>query len=159
MYKIRLQSFQIAPGRIGNGMAVFVIVAGNPVFHIRFLGKRYATGLSKFETQWGTFSDPWIHQPQPKCGFVILGEEGTISSYDYEPTIFVQTRDCPEGKPMPVDELLPPYQDPVQNFVHSLSTGEPVHAPLSPAICRIGQQIVDSAILSAQEKRTVPLVA
>ena len=48
---------------------------------------RYDTGLSKFETRWGTFTDPWILQPQPKCGFVIVGTEGTISSYDYEPTI------------------------------------------------------------------------
>ncbi|MBN1247527.1 MAG: Gfo/Idh/MocA family oxidoreductase, partial [Anaerolineae bacterium] len=99
---------------------------------------RYAVGLSKFETRWGTFTDPWTHQPQPKCGFVIVGTEGTISSYDYEPTIRVQTEAHPEGEVMPVDELEPPYQNPIQNFVHSLETGEPVHAPLSPAICRIG---------------------
>lgn len=30
---------------------------------------RYDTGLSKFESRWGTFTDPWTHQPQPKCGF------------------------------------------------------------------------------------------
>ena len=30
---------------------------------------RYEHGLSKFETRWGTFSDPWTNQPQPKCGF------------------------------------------------------------------------------------------
>ena len=41
---------------------------------------RYNTGLSKFETRWGTFTDPWTHQPQPKCGFVVVGSEGTISS-------------------------------------------------------------------------------
>ncbi len=45
---------------------------------------RYARGLSKLETRWGTFTDPWMHQPQPKCGFVIVGTEGTITSYDYE---------------------------------------------------------------------------
>jgi glucose-fructose oxidoreductase len=119
---------------------------------------RYAKGLSKYETRWGTFTDPWTHQPQPKCGFVIVGTEGTISSYDYEPTIRVQTRLHPEGEVIPVDTLESPYQNPIQNFVHSLATGEPVHAPLSPAICRIGQQIVDSARLSAEKKRTVPLV-
>ncbi|MDA1044309.1 MAG: Gfo/Idh/MocA family oxidoreductase, partial [Verrucomicrobia bacterium] len=53
---------------------------------------RYDCGLSKFETRWGTFSDPWTHQPQPKCGFVIVGTRGTISSYDYESTIRVQTQ-------------------------------------------------------------------
>ena len=46
---------------------------------------RYDFGVSKFETRWGTYTDPWIHQPQPKCGFVLVGTEGTISSYDYEP--------------------------------------------------------------------------
>ena len=40
---------------------------------------RYAHGLSKFETRWGTFTDPWIIQPQPKCGFVILGTEGSVA--------------------------------------------------------------------------------
>ena len=39
---------------------------------------RYAHGLSKFETRWGTFTDPWIHQPQPKCGFVIRGSDGGV---------------------------------------------------------------------------------
>jgi hypothetical protein len=48
---------------------------------------RYATGLSKFETRWGTFTDPWTHQPQPKCGFVIVGSLGTISSFDFEPAV------------------------------------------------------------------------
>jgi glucose-fructose oxidoreductase len=59
---------------------------------------------------------------------------------------------------MTVDTLQPPYQNPIQNFVHRLRTAEPVHEPLSPAICRIGQQIVDTAVLSAQEKRAMPLV-
>ena len=52
---------------------------------------RYENGLSKFETRWGTFTDPWVHQPQPKCGFVVRGTKGTISSYDYEQTVRVQT--------------------------------------------------------------------
>ena len=39
---------------------------------------RYARGLSTFETRWGTFTDPWTHQPQPKCGFVLKGTDGTI---------------------------------------------------------------------------------
>jgi glucose-fructose oxidoreductase len=118
----------------------------------------YATGLSKFETRWGTFTDPWKLQPQPKCGFVIVGEAGTISSYDYEPTIRVQTRAHPEGEVLPVDKLQPPYQNPIQYFIHCLSTGEPVSGPLSPAISRIGQQIVDTARLSAQTGQTQLLV-
>ena len=118
---------------------------------------RYSVGLSKFETRWGTFTDPWTHQPQPKCGFVIAGTHGTISSYDYERTIRVQSRKHPEGVEWPVDDPLPPFQNPVQYIIHCIATGEPIRGPLSPAICRIGQQIVDAAARSAREKRTVPL--
>ena len=106
---------------------------------------RYAHGLSKFETRWGTFTDPWTHQPQPKCGFVVKGTDGTISSYDYEKTIRVQTRACPEGEDLPVDALAPPMQNPVQYVIHCIENDLAVEGPLSPAICRIGQQIVDTA--------------
>ncbi len=119
---------------------------------------RYDTGLSKFETRWGTFTDPWTMQPQPKCGFVLVGRAGTISSYDYENTIRVQTMDRPEGFEVAVDELKPPYDKPINYVLHCLASGEPITGPLSPEIARIGQQIVDSAVLSAREKRTVPLV-
>ncbi len=44
---------------------------------------RYAQGLSKFETRWGTISDPWTQQPIPRCGFVLVGTKGAIASVDY----------------------------------------------------------------------------
>jgi glucose-fructose oxidoreductase len=119
---------------------------------------RYDRGLSKFETRWGTFTDPWIHQPQPKCGFVLKGSAGTISSYDYEPVIRVQTAAHPEGYAQPVDTLAAPNHEPISYVLDCLEHGRPVEGPLSPAMCRIGQQIVDSAALSAREKRTVPLI-
>lgn len=119
---------------------------------------RYRRGLSKFETRWGTITDPWTMQPQPKCGFVLVGTAGTISSYDYEKTVRVQTRDCPQGRDIPADELKPPFQNPVQYVIHCLESGKPIDGPLSPALSRIGQQIVDSAVLSARERRTVPLI-
>jgi glucose-fructose oxidoreductase len=119
---------------------------------------RYASGLSKFETRWGTFTDPWTHQPQPKCGFVLKGEDGTISSYDFEKTIRVQTRSKPAGEDIPVDELKAPFQDPIQYFVHCIQAGLPVEGPLSPRTCRIGQQIVDTAVRSAALGKTVKLI-
>lgn len=120
---------------------------------------RYASGgLSRYETRWGTFTDPWTHQPQPKCGFVVVGTRGTIASYDYEQTIRIQTADAPEGRDIPVDTLAAPHRGPIEYLIHCLETGEAVTGPLSPALSRIGQQIVDSALLSAREKRTVRLV-
>ncbi|MDB6156278.1 MAG: gfo 4 [Chthoniobacteraceae bacterium] len=119
---------------------------------------RYAQGLSKIETRWGTFTDPWVHQPQPKCGFVICGTKGTISAYDAEPTLRLQTLDDKKGSDRPADQVLAPYQNPVQYVLHCLENGEDIAGPLSPEISRIGQQIVDSAVLSAREKRTVTLL-
>jgi len=52
-------------------------------------------------------------RPQPKCGFVIVGAEETIRSYDYEPAIRIQTRATPEGEMLPVDTLPPPFQNPI----------------------------------------------
>lgn len=119
---------------------------------------RYSTGLSKCETRWGTFTDPWTIQPQPRAGFVICGSEGTIACYDYEPMVHVQTRSHPEVRSIPVDAQCAPLRNPVEYFLHCIATGEPLAGPLSPAISRIGQQIVDSAVLSVREGRTVRLV-
>ena len=119
---------------------------------------RYAAGLSTFETRWGTFTDPWILQPQPKCGFVLKGEDGTISSYDYDRTVRVQTRRRPAARDVPVDTLRAPGRDPISYFAHCIREGRPVEGPLAPDIARIGQQIVDSAMKSARLRRTVKLL-
>ena len=119
---------------------------------------RYDVGLSKYETRWGTFTDPWTLQPQPKCGFVVVGTAGTISSYDYEPIIRMQTKQRPETHEIPVDAIAPPYDNPINYLLHCLSTGEAITGPLSLPLCRIGQQIVDTALRSAKEKRALPLL-
>jgi len=119
---------------------------------------RYEFGISKFETRWGTFTDPWTHQPQPRCGFVLKGTDGTVSCYDYGSDVLLQTRDCPQGQPIKVPPLEAPKQNPIQYLIHCLETGAPLEGPLSPEVSRIGQQIVDTAYFSAQQKRTLPLV-
>jgi len=119
---------------------------------------RYDCGLSKFETRWGTFTDPWTHQPQPKCGFTIVGRDGTINNWDYATSLHVQTRQDPVGSDIPVIDVQPPHQDPIQYLLHCLATGEKVTGPLSVEISRVGQQIVDTAVHSARERRTVKLI-
>ena len=117
----------------------------------------YGRGLSKFETRWGTFTDPWTNQPQPKCGFNVVGTKGTIASYDYELSIRVQTKNRPEGFTLPVDELQAPNRSALEHFIAHLQGRVPLHGPLTPALCRIGQQIVDTALDSSREKKTLPL--
>jgi len=119
---------------------------------------RYDTGLSKFETRWGTMTDPWTLQPQPKCGFVLVGRSGTISSYDFEKAVRVQTKDRPEGFEVPVDQLTAPNSNPVEYVLDCLESGRSIEGPLSPVIARIGQQIVDTACRSAIERKTLMLL-
>ncbi|MCG8599148.1 MAG: Gfo/Idh/MocA family oxidoreductase [Verrucomicrobiales bacterium] len=119
---------------------------------------RYETGLSKFETRWGTFSDPWVQQPQPKCGFVVKGSEGTVSSYDYDDFITVQTPGWPEGQRVEAPELFPPNSNPVEYLIDRIDANLPIEGPLSVEISRIGQQIVDTAFRSAREGKALPLI-
>jgi len=118
---------------------------------------RYAHGLSKFETRWGTFTDPWVIQPQPKCGFVILGTEGTVSSYDYDDHVTVQTRRRPKPHTIPAPAPKAPNQNPVQYLLDRLDRDLPPEGPVSLPISRIGQEIVDAAVKSAKLKRAVRL--
>lgn len=131
---------------------------GVPVDEQSITIARYGDWLSTFQTRWGTFTHPWLNQPQPKCGFVLKGTEGTIANYDYEPTIRLQTRRHLEGKIIPVDALRRPRQNPVQYFLHCLETGSPIEGPLSVATSRIGQQIVDTAGKSAKLRRPLKLL-
>jgi glucose-fructose oxidoreductase len=89
---------------------------------------------------------------------VLVGKKGTISSYDFEPSVRVQTENRPEGESIPVDEIKAPHRNPVEHMIHCLKTGESVIGPLDPATARIGQQIVDTAYKSAREKRTLKLL-
>ena len=118
---------------------------------------RYARGLSKMETRWGTFTDPWILQPQPKCGFVFVGTDGTVSSYDYEDHVTVQTRARPEATPVPAEPLPAGERNGIEYMLARIAAGRPVDGPLDPALCLTAQRIVDTAAQSAREKRTLGL--
>ncbi len=119
---------------------------------------RYARGLSKMETRWGTFTDPWTFQPQPKCGFVFVGSDGTLSSYDYEDHVTVQTRAHPEPRPVPARPLPEGRTNPIEYVLGCIERGEPISGPLDPGLCLTAQRIVDTAARSALEKRTLELL-
>ncbi len=119
---------------------------------------RYARGLSKMETRWGTFTDPWHIQPQPKCGFVFVGSDGTISSYDYEDHVTMQTRDHPEPTIIPADPLPEGKRNAVEYVLGCMDRGEAISGPLSPDLSLTAQRIIDTAARSAKEKRTLDLL-
>jgi len=138
--------------------AVTAAARGVPVDEQSVTVARYGEWLSTFQTRWGTFTSPWENQPQPKCGFVLKGSDGTIANYDYEPTIRLQTRRQPQGVILPVDRLRKPRSNPIEYFLHCLDTGEPLTGPLSVETSRIGQQIVDTATRSARLRRPLKLL-
>jgi glucose-fructose oxidoreductase len=118
---------------------------------------RYARGLSKFETRWGTLTDPWTQQPQPKCGFVLVGTDGSISSYDYDGFVTLQTRANPRPVEVPAEPMPPGRRGPVEYLLARIADGGPIEGPLDPGLSLIGQRMIDSAVRSAAEKRAVPL--
>lgn len=119
---------------------------------------RYAHGLSKMETRWGTFTDPWTTQPQPTCGFTFVGTDGTIASPDYAGHVTIQTRARPERHEIPADPLPDGERNAIEYVLGCIERGTPVAGPLDPALCLTAQRIVDTAAQSAAEKRTLDLL-
>jgi glucose-fructose oxidoreductase len=111
------------------------------------------------ETRWGTFTDPWTIQPQPRCGYVLVGTDGTLASWDHDVHVTIQTRARSEPTPVPVDPLPSGCRNPVEYVLGCLARGERPEGPLDPGLSLIGQRIVDTAARSAREKRTLALVA
>lgn len=119
---------------------------------------RYAQGLSKMETRWGTFTDPWNHQPQPTCGFTFVGTEGTIASPDYATHLTVQTRDRPDRHEIAVDPLAKGEGNAIEYVLRCIEHNKSVAGPLAPDLCLTAQRIVDTAVQSAGQKRTLALL-
>ena len=119
---------------------------------------RYASGLSSFQTRWGTFTDPWVTQPQPFCGFVVVGRNGTAMSRDYAGTVTVQTRSKPDAREIPVDDFSA-CEDIWAHLEARLGGEEPIPGPCGPDISLGAQRIVDAAVSSIAQGRPVRLEA
>jgi glucose-fructose oxidoreductase len=115
---------------------------------------RYAQGLSKFETRWGTISDPWTLQPIPRCGFMLVGTEGAIASYDYDDFVTLQLRG---GQPQEI-AADPKRSGAVAYMVERIRNDLPIEGPLDPKLALIGQRIIDTALAASAQKRTLALL-
>jgi glucose-fructose oxidoreductase len=116
---------------------------------------RYDGGLSVLQTRWGTFSDPWVIQPYPRCGFVIVGTAGTILSEDYAPQVQLQTKAEPMPKAVPVYDVPHAESGGLAFLIDRLQTGAAIDGPSSCELSRKGQQIVDAAVLSVSSGESV----
>jgi glucose-fructose oxidoreductase len=88
---------------------------------------------------------------------VVAGTEGTVSTYDYDNYVTLQTlkKRTPHRVAAPATKA--PHQNPVQYLIRCLEKEVPLEGPVSLEISRIGQEIVDAAVRSAKSKRTVRL--
>jgi predicted dehydrogenase len=116
----------------------------------------YDTGLSVFETRWGTQSDPWTRQPQPKCGFVINGSKGSISTWDFDDGVTVQL-DEREATRVGLDPIPAEDSNALANLVAHLTNGRPLDPPMTSHVSVLGHAIVEAAALSAESGTTVAL--
>lgn len=118
---------------------------------------RYRQGLSKFETRWGTISDPWTQQPLPKCGFVLVGADGAVSSYDYDDHVTLQRRGgAPER--VPAETLPAGRRGAIDYMVDRIRRDLPIDGPLAPELSLVGQRMIDTARASAKARRTLALL-
>lgn len=115
----------------------------------------YAEGLSTFQTRWGTFTDPWTRQPQPKCGFVVGGTGGSIASWDYDDGVTVHDGSGTER--VPADTVPDEDRTALANVIAHLQHGRPLDPPLALATTVAGHRIVEAAVESARSGRRVAL--
>lgn len=117
----------------------------------------YEDGLSTFQTRWGTFSDPWDVQPYPRCGFVVVGTDGTVLSEDFAPSVMIQTRQNSQPQAVAVDETTLPFSGGLAYLIHRAGLGLQPEGPSSWELSRAGQAIVDAAAASAREGTEVAI--
>lgn len=120
---------------------------------------RYGTGLSVFETRWGTLSDPWNLQPSPRCGFVITGTTGSITSWDYDVEVTVSRGNGSVPERVGIDEIAFEDRNALSNVVAHLRTGRPLDSPLTAATSRTGHAIVEAAVRGAETGQRITLDA
>ena len=117
----------------------------------------YDTGLSVFETRWGTHSDPWSIQPSPRCGFVVTGTTGSITSWDYEPHVTVNRGNEVQPVLVPSDVPAPEDSNALANLIAHLQDGRALDEPMSSKTSRLGQLIFEASLRSDELKRRVGL--
>jgi glucose-fructose oxidoreductase len=89
---------------------------------------------------------------------VFVGSDGTISSPDYASHVTVQTRARPEQHQIAADPLPAGETNVIEYAVSRLNRGAAIDGPLAPDLCLTAQRIVDTAMQSAAEKRTLSLL-
>jgi glucose-fructose oxidoreductase len=98
-------------------------------------------------------------QPQPSCGFTVVGTTGTILSLDYAGAVGLQTESRPEVEAIPVVSDADGPQNIFEEMRRALDCGDSIREPCDLKTSLAGQRIVDAARESASSGRRVLLSA
>ena len=81
------------------------------------------------------FTDPWTQQPQPKCGFVLVGSRRhDLQLRLRRPRHRADARGAGAWR-VPVDMLAARPAPPVEYMLARIDDGEPITGPLDPELC------------------------
>ena len=67
---------------------------------------------------------------------MLVGSDGTISSYDYDGHVTLQTRAAPAPAQVPADALPPGRRGAVEYMLARIADGAPIEGPLDPGAVR-----------------------
>jgi predicted dehydrogenase len=144
-------------GAVPNAItATWHVPAGLEVDEQAVVVAEYSTGLSVFETRWGTLTDPWTRQPLPRCGFIVGGSEGSIASWDYAETVELHRADGSEPEHVPVDRVQSQDRTALANLIAHLTDGRALDPPMTAEVSRTGHLMVEAAVASAERGARIP---
>ena len=109
---------------------------------------RYQRGLSKFETRWGTFTDPWTERRSRNAASFWSAARAPSRATTYEDHVTIQTRKQPRRRCAGIRS--PPAPIGVEYVLARIEDGAPIAGPLDPALALVGPATVDSAFWSSR---------
>lgn len=133
--------------------AVWHVPVGLKVDEQSVVVAHYDDGLSVFETRWGTHTDPWTVQPEPRCGFILTGPLGSITSWDYDDGVTLHAAGAVTR--VPNDDVSPDDASALANLIAHLERSRPIDEPMTAATSLQGHLILEAAFASATSGLTV----
>jgi predicted dehydrogenase len=76
----------------------------------------------------------------------------------FDSFVMLQTRKVTTPTEVPADKMPAGRRGPIEYLLARIEDGAPISGPLDPALSLVGQRMIDSAVLSAASKHSVPLV-
>jgi glucose-fructose oxidoreductase len=124
-----------------------------------------STVIATYDGRPSVYQSTWARHPElgddpdPKSGYVVVGTEGTISTRIPESGYRLRNGANPDGTIVDPEPVEKPYQNAVQYVIDRLESDRAFEGPTGPPMSRKAQQIMETARVSIEEGRRVPLIS